>query len=330
MQHETRIDLHTLPRVEDGWTFLYAEHVRIDRDQNAIMLRDQHSRTPVPVAALSVLMCGPGTSVTHAAMTVMADNGCSVLWVGEGGVRLYASGSGETRRSANLLHQAQVWADEKKRMEVVYRMYRMRFPRGVPDHLSLQQLRGMEGVRVREAYANASKLTCVPWTGRSYKQDDWRNADPVNRALSTANACLYGLCHSAIVATGFSPGLGFIHTGKVLSFVYDIADLYKVDVTIPLAFAVAQEGPRDLERRTRLLCRDVFFRRRLITRVVPDIQRALGMTPDKADLLVHGHGQGETGGLWDPGGVLSGGKNYGDVPLERPSGDPGESPEEEP
>lgn len=147
----------------------------------------------------------------------------------------------------------------------------------------MEQLRGFEGVRVREAYAKASRDSGVEWSGRSYDRTDWRSADPVNRALSCGNACLYGLCHAAILATGYSPAIGFIHTGKQLSFVYDIADLYKVELTIPIAFRIAKENPGNLERAVRLLCRDMFRETRLLQRIVPDIKRVFGIKDSDAE-----------------------------------------------
>lgn len=172
-----------------------------------------------------------------------------VLWCGEEGVRVYACGMGETRSSRNLLLQVALWADPAARLRVVHRMYRMRFAEEPDPAMPLEELRGREGIRVREAYARLSRETGVAWEGRSYRSSNWRAADPVNRALSCANSCLYGVCHAAIVSAGFSPALGFIHTGKALSFVYDVADLYKVDLTIPLAFRSASEGPAQLETR---------------------------------------------------------------------------------
>lgn len=308
-------NLQLLPRVSDGWTFLYAEHVRVDQDMQAITLHDDRGRVPVPVASLTTLMLGPGSTVTHAAMNALAKNGCSVLWCGEGGVRLYACGIGETHRAANVLAQAEVWADPGTRMEVVMRMYRMRFADPVPAGYSLEQLRGMEGVRVRETYAALARETGVRWSGRAYKRDDWATADPVNRALSAANACLYGLCHGAIVATGFSPALGFIHTGRMLAFVYDIADLYKCDVTIPAAFreVANDEGP-GLETRVRRACRAMFRERRLLARVVPDIQRALGLKPDPVTSLSHPDDADAIAALWDPTlGAVPGGRNFAEA-----------------
>ncbi len=258
-------------------------------------------------------MLGPGTTITHAAMVACADNGCSVLFCGEGAVRLYAAGLGETRSAENLLAQARAWADEDEHLRVVTRLYRMRFDDAVPENWTLEQLRGREGVRVRDTYAHMAETTGVKWTGRAYQQDEWANADPVNRALSTANACLYGLCHAAIVSTGFSPALGFIHTGKNLAFVYDIADLYKCDVTIPLAFTSASEGPlAGLEGRVRRRCRDEFKRSKLLERIVPDMQRSLGLRPEVVRVL-DASDVGSVGDLWGPDGAVPGGQNYASV-----------------
>jgi CRISPR-associated protein Cas1 len=259
-------------------------------------------------------MVGPGTSLTHAAVVACADGGCSIVFCGEGGVRLYASGLGETRRAANLMDQARAWADPEQHLLVVQRLYRMRFDTALDDSLTLEQIRGLEGIRVRETYARLSRETGIRWSGRAYRTGDWDAADPVNRALSTANACLYGLCHAALVSTGFSPGLGFVHTGKSLAFVYDIADLYKCDVTIPVAFGSAASGPlQGMEGRVRRACRNEFRRSRLLERIVPDVQRALGLRPEAVRLI---DATVETpegpAGLWDPNGAIPGGRNYGE------------------
>lgn len=302
-------DLQRLPRFSDGLTFLYVEHARVEQDEYCILLLDASARVPVPVAALAVLMLGPGTSITHAAMLACADAGCSVLFCGSSGVRLYASGMGETRRSANLLEQARAWADPERHLQVLYRMYRMRFSDPLPDSWTLEQVRGREGVRVREAYARAAQETGVAWRGRAYRSNEWDAADPVNRALSTANACLYGLCHAAIVSMGFSTGLGFVHTGKSLAFVYDIADLYKIEICVPLAFRAATGPLSDLEGRTRRLCRAEFYRSRLIERVVPDMQRAIGLAQDIVHLLDTSDEDGEPE-LWGPERPAQGARNY--------------------
>jgi len=273
-------DLQMLPKIRDGLSSLYVEHVRIDRHEKSIAVWDKEGMTPVPAAALGMLMLGPGTNITHAAVQALADNNCLVIWAGEENVRFYASGMGGTRSAAPLLLQARLASDETSRLDVVKRMYQMRFTDTPGGLLTVEALRGMEGMRVRRAYAEASQKSGVEWTGRSYDRGNWQDADPVNRALSCANSCLYGICHAAILASGYSPGIGFIHTGKQLSFVYDIADLYKADVTIPVAFEIARDDPPQLERATRHACRDRFRQTKLLQRIVPDIQKALNVKED--------------------------------------------------
>ncbi|MCW5982843.1 MAG: type I-E CRISPR-associated endonuclease Cas1 [Bryobacteraceae bacterium] len=321
-------DLHLLPKVRDSWSYLYAEHCRIDQEDKAIAIQEKDGKTPVPCAMLTLLMLGPGVTVTHAAIRTLAESGCLVMWCGEEAVRFYAVGMGETRSSRNLLAQARLWADPASRLAVVMRMYRMRFDEPLPDDLTLQQLRGREGIRIRQVYANASRDSGIAWEGRSYRTSNWRSADPVNRALSCANSCLYGLCHAAIVSAGFSPALGFIHTGKMLSFVYDIADLYKTEVSIPVAFAVAKESSTAIEIRARKACRDAFHSTRLLERIVPDIHSALGLDQSvrAADEALYDGDQETPGGLWDPVlGQVAGGVNRADSPERKQPGreDPG-------
>jgi CRISPR-associated protein Cas1 len=316
-------DLHSLPKVRDSLTYLYVERCKVEQDQKAITLFDARGSVAVPCAALTLLLLGPGTTVTHAAMRALAENGCMVCWTGEGGVRLYAHSTGETRSARNLIRQAQLASDPTERLRVIDRMYRLRFAEEIPPGLELQQLRGREGLRVRAAYARAGADSGVPWQGRFYDRGDWRRADPVNRALSTAASTLYGICHAAIVATGYSPGLGFIHTGKMLSFVYDIADLYKAELTIPLAFRTVAEGTSNLESRVRQACRDSFYRGKLLERIVPDIGRVLG-TDVATAVGYEFEGDGPVphpGWLWDPAGDVAGGASHSDETPERDVGD---------
>jgi len=271
-------DLQELPKLRDGLSYLYLEHCIIDQKYKAVEAIDkEHGRTMLPAAALAVLMLGPGTSISHEAVKTLCDNGCSVLWCGEEGVRLYAQGVGETRKGYRLIRQAEMVSDPARRMEVITRMYRFRFDEDLEPDLSLEQVRGYEGVRVRKAYAQASQQYGVPWSGRRYDRQDWSRADPINRALSAANACLNGVCHAAIVSVGYSPGLGFIHTGKQLSFVYDVADLYKTELTVPLAFRLTAESTQNLETRVRHACRDAFRQQQLLTRILPDMDKMLGV-----------------------------------------------------
>ena len=229
-----------------------------------------------------------------------------VIWCGEQVQRFYAVGMGETRSSENLLFQAKLCMNRVAHMEVVRRMYLRRFGSFADESQSIQQLRGMEGIRVREAYRLASKTYGVTWHTQSYRTDDWDKADPINRALSYANTILYGICHAAVVSLGFHPGLGFIHTGKQLSFVYDVADLYKADITIPAAFsAVKETNDVDLEPMVRRKMRETLSRRKLLRRIPEDLEWIF-----KVD-IPEGEPEETVGNIWDEEGTLPGGKNWG-------------------
>ncbi len=278
-------DLHELPKLRDSLSYLYLERCRVEQKYKAVEAVDKEGRTLIPAAALSVLLLGPGTAITHAAVKALADNGCLVVWCGEDGTRCYAQGGGETRKAYHLLRQAELASHPHKRLAVVMRMYRYRFGGQLDPDLNILHIRGKEGARVRQAYARASQEYGVPWHGRRYDRANWGSGDPANRALSAANALLNGLCHAAIVSGGYSPALGFIHTGKQLSFVYDIADLYKAEITIPLAFRLVAESTDSLHKRVRAACRQAFKEHQLLKRVLPDIQHVLDV-PD--DLLAAG------------------------------------------
>lgn len=307
-------NLQILPKIRDSWSYLYVEHKKIEQEDKAIALHDKAGKVSVPCSNLNALLLGPGTSITHAAVKVLADNGCLVMWMGEGSVRFYAQGLGETRSARNLLRQAQLVSDPSLRLQVVRRLYEMRFPDPLEPDLSLQQIRGKEGIRVRTAYSRASRESGIEWNGRSYERNNWAAADPINRALSSAHSCLYGVCHAAIIAAGFSPALGFIHTGKMLSFVYDVADLYKADITVPLAFEMTKAGTENLESRVRHACRDRFYQDKLLQKIIPDIEKALHFgRQDSDEENGFDTDMALPGGLWDPqAGEAAGGVNWAD------------------
>lgn len=267
-----RPDLQALPQVKDRMTFLYLEHGTLGRQDGAITVTDEEGVVSIPAAAISVLLLGPGTRVTHRAMELMGDAGVSVVWVGEHGVRYYAHGRSLTARVGLLQRQAELVSNTRKHLAVVRNMYRLRFPDEDVSHLTMQQLRGREGSRVRSAYRKAAKEAGVPWNGRQYRPDDFNSGDAVNQALSVGHACLYGLAHAVIVALGCAPGLGFIHVGHACSFVYDIADLYKAEITIPIAFQVAAQAPEELPAVMRRRVRDAMVKHHILERMVHDIR----------------------------------------------------------
>jgi len=304
-------DLHLLPRVRDAGSFLYLERGHVEQDDRSIAYVTDLGRVAIPAASLSLLMLGPGTTITHRAVVNVAECGCSIAWVGEEGVRMYAAGLGATRSARRLLRQVALLADEQQRMRVVREMYVMRFAEPVPATATLRQVRGAEGARVRDAYRRFSAEYDVPWSGRSYKRDDWDAATPINRALSAANSCLYGVCHAAIVSVGYSPALGFVHTGKALSFVYDVADIYKTETSVPAAFRAVQSGAKEVERAARHALREEFHTSRLLGRIVDDLGYLFRLDEGDAALDDGDGDLARPGGIWDPAGTVRGGVNYG-------------------
>lgn len=278
-------ELLELPRVSDRITFMYLEHSTINRQDSSITVTDRRGTARIPAAMISVLMLGPGTEITHRAMELIGDTGTSIVWVGERGVRLYAHGRALTRSSRLLEIQAKLVSNRRSRLAVARKMYQLRFPDENVSNLTMQQLRGREGARVREVYRDYSKKFGVKWTRREYDPTDFESGTAINQALSAANVALYGLAYSVIVAIGLAPGLGFIHVNHELSFVYDIADLYKAVTSIPVAFEVVSEAEAeaDIGQKTRLRMRDVFVDGRIIKSIVKDIKYLLDIDDEFAE-----------------------------------------------
>lgn len=272
--------LQELTRSSDRISFLYIEHALIERKDSAVLVIDSRGTVAIPVAMISVLMLGPGTDVTHRAMELMGSSGASIVWVGEYGVRQYAHGRALTHSSALLESQAKLVSNVRSRVAVARKMYQLRFPSEDVSKLTMQELRGKEGARVRRVYRLNAQRTGVEWSRREYNPDDFDSSTPINQALTAAHQALYGLSYSVIVALGISPGLGFVHTGHDLSFVYDFADLYKADYSIPIAFDVVSKSEADIGTRARLAMRDKFKDGKLIAKMVKDLKFLFGMETD--------------------------------------------------
>lgn len=299
-----RADVQDLHRVEDRVSTVYVERCHIDRAENAVVFINRQRTVRLPAAMIGAVLIGPGTRVTHGALTLLADSGTSVCWVGEHGVRMYAAGLGPARGAQVIQRQAQLVSSERGRLRVARAMYQMRFPDDDVSSATMQQLRGREGARVKKLYRHHSERTGVPWKRREYQAGDaFAKGDDVNRLLSAGNAALYGACHAAIIGVGASPALGFVHTGSALSFVLDIADLYKAEYTIPLAFDLAAAGRVD-ESEIRYDLRDRFSLGHFMPGVVKDILGLLmeGAVSEFSDRLA----------LWDEfSGEVAGGTNWG-------------------
>lgn len=257
-------------------SMIFIEYGEIDVLDGAFVVIDKSGvRTHIPIGSVACIMLEPGTRVSHRAAALAARVGTLLVWVGEAGVRLYASGQPGGARSDRLLYQAKLALDDTARLKVVRKMYELRFGEAPPQRRSVEQLRGIEGARVRETYKNLAQRYGVQWRGRKYDPTDWDSSDLPNICLSSATACLYGITEAAVLAAGYAPAIGFIHTGKPLSFVYDIADILKFETVVPVAFRIAAQEPSEPERKVRLSCRDIFRETKLLGRLIPLIEEVL-------------------------------------------------------
>ena len=262
-------------------SLVFVERAQIDVKDGAFVAIDaKGNRTHVPIGGVACLMLEPGARISHAAVSLAGRVGTLIVWIGEAGVRMYASGQPGGARSEKLLWQASLALDEPARLRVVKEMYRVRFNEPAPSRRSVEQLRGIEGARVREHYKLLAKQYYVKWSGRGYNPKDWDSADLPNRCLSSATACLYGLTEAAVLAAGYATAIGFLHTGKPLSFVYDIADLWKMKTVVPEAFRIAGLAQRKgldlpVERAVRMACRDSFRQTGLLSKIIPQIEEVL-------------------------------------------------------
>jgi CRISPR-associated protein Cas1 len=255
---------------------IFIEKGQIDVIDGTFVIVDKTGvRTHIPVGSVACIMLEPGTRISHAAVKLAAVTGTLLIWVGEAGVRLYSSGQPGGARSDKLLYQAKLALDKELRLKVVRKMFEIRFGEKPPERRSVDQLRGIEGARVKKMYELLAKQYKVPWKGRRYDPKNWDSGDTVNKCLSAATSCLYGVTEAAVLAAGYAPAVGFLHSGKPLSFVYDIADIYKFDTVVPVAFQIASKNPAQPDREVRIACRDIFRQSRLLKKIIPGIEEIL-------------------------------------------------------
>lgn len=270
------VPLKPIP-IKDRTSMIFVGKGRIDVRDGAFVVIDEVNgeRMHIPVGSVVCIMLEPGTRISHAAVKLAATTGTLLIWVGEAGVRLYSVGQPGGARSDHLLYQAQLALDEQLRLKVVRKMFELRFGEPAPERRSVQQLRGIEGARVRKIYQTLAKQHGVDWKGRNYDHTNWEKGDVVNRCISAATACLYGVTEAAILAAGYAPAIGFLHTGKPLSFVYDIADIVKFESVVPIAFKVAATKPYSPDKEVRKACREYFRSDRLLKKLIPLIEEIL-------------------------------------------------------
>jgi CRISPR-associated protein Cas1 len=267
--------------LKDRSSIIFIEKGNVDVLDGAFVVVDKNGiRTHIPIGGLACLMLEPGARISHAAVALASRAGTLIIWVGEAGVRLYAAGQPGGARSDRLLYQARLALDDDARLKVVRKMYAMRFGEAPPERRSVDQLRGIEGVRVRKLYELIAERHGVEWKRRDYDARDFGTGDIPNRCLSAATSCLYGLAEVAVLAAGYAPAIGFLHTGKPLSFVYDVADVFKFETVVPEAFRIAGQTVRgqlkeDPVGAVRRACRDVFRKTALLGRLIPSIEEML-------------------------------------------------------
>ncbi|MDB2387388.1 type I-E CRISPR-associated endonuclease Cas1e [Shewanella sp.] len=270
------IPLKPIP-IKDRNSMVFVGMGRIDVRDGAFVVIDEVNgeRMHIPVGSLACIMLEPGTRISHAAVKLAAVTGTLLIWVGESGVRLYSVGQPGGARSDRLLYQAKLALDDELRLKVVRQMFELRFGEAAPQRRSVEQLRGIEGARVRKTYQILAKQYGVEWQGRRYDPKDWEKGDIINQCISAATACLYGVTEAAILAAGYAPAIGFIHSGKPLSFVYDIADIIKFETVVPVAFKIAASHPKKPDKEVRQACRQLFRSDKVLKRLIPLIENVL-------------------------------------------------------
>ncbi|CAG17972.1 type I-E CRISPR-associated endonuclease Cas1e [Photobacterium profundum] len=270
------VPLKPIP-IKDRNSMIFIGKGRIDVKDGAFVVIDEVNgeRMHIPVGSVVCIMLEPGTRISHAAVKLAATTGTLLIWVGEAGVRLYSVGQPGGARSDKLLYQAKLALDETLRLKVVRKMFELRFGEPAPERRSVDQLRGIEGARVRKIYQMLAKQYGIEWHGRRYDPKDWEKGDVINQCISAATSCLYGVTEAAILAAGYAPAIGFLHSGKPLSFVYDIADVIKFETVVPVAFLVASKKPNTPDRQVRIACREAFRKDRTLKRLIPLIEDIL-------------------------------------------------------
>lgn len=270
------IPLKPIP-IKDRNSMVFIGKGRIDVRDGAFVVIDEVNgeRMHIPVGSVVCIMLEPGTRISHAAVKLAAATGTLLIWVGEAGVRLYSVGQPGGARSDKLLYQAKLALDGELRLKVVRKMFEIRFNEAAPQRRSVDQLRGIEGARVRATYKLLAKQYGVEWNGRKYDPKDWARGDVINQCISAATSCLYGVTEAAILAAGYAPAIGYLHTGKPLSFVYDIADLIKFDTVVPVAFKIAAKHPKRPDQEVRLACREIFRTSKTLRNLIPLIEEVL-------------------------------------------------------
>lgn len=273
-----KVTRETLPQVKERYPFIFLEHGKLVVDDSSVKWIDSTNEViRLPIATINTLFLGPGTSVTHEAVKTLAAANCSLFWVGEDCLLFYAVGETPTADTRNFRHQMELACSPEHRLDVARRMFSHRFPNEDISNKSLQELMGMEGRRVKQCYETTALKYQVGWDGRSFVPGKFQMSNLTNQILTACNAAMYGIVSSVIHSLGYSPHIGFVHTGSPLPFVYDIADLYKDEISIDLAFSLTKKLAGNYDR---AVVSDSFRERiistNLLRRIADDIPKVLG------------------------------------------------------
>lgn len=267
-----RPPLEALAPAKDRWTPIYLEHGRLEVDDSSVKwVGGDGMLCRIPVATVSALVLGPGTTITHAAIKACAESNTPICWTGESSLRFYAFGLAPNHTNDMPRLHAEAWANKRRRTQIARAMFKMRFPETEVEGKSIKELRGMEGLRVRSLYAELGLEYGVTWKGRNYDRKNWHLADNINRTISTANASLYAMCSAVVCSLGYLPSLGFVHAAGTLPFIYDVADLYKHLTSLPAAFMATGKGSSEDGDLVRRLLKKKVEEERIFQRIPKDL-----------------------------------------------------------
>lgn len=267
-----RPPLETLAPAKDRWTPIYLEHGRLEVDDSSVKwIGADGTMCRIPVATVSALILGPGTTLTHAAVKACADSNTPVCWAGADCMRFYAFGLAPNHNNDMPRLHASAWGNMRRRTHIARGMFKKRFPDIDVAGKSVKELRGMEGLRVRALYSELALQNGVVWQRRNYDRKNWHDTDDINRALSAANSSLYAMCAAVVCSLGYLPSLGFIHDAGTLPFIYDVADLYKHLTSIPAAFVAAGQGSENVGEVTRRLLKQRIEEEQLLQKIPKDL-----------------------------------------------------------
>ena len=225
-----------LTTVDNRICMIYIDQAEIKQKDFSVVATSHDIDFDLPIANLVCLMLGPGTSITHRAVEQIAQYGCSIVWCGENINLYYALGQPLTKSSKNIIMQMNAHESKVSKLNVIRKMYEIRYTDMKLKSKSADELMGIEGLHVQNTYRTLSEKYGIHWNGRMYNEIPFSEQDSINKAITSGNQLLYAIIASIVNAIGYSTAIGFIHTGKMMSFVYDISDLYKESIILPTIF----------------------------------------------------------------------------------------------